>query len=59
LIEISVNKLKQNFLHISAGLRSSTFLSEARSIYWCGAAGDILKQEKPVEFDYKIKVNNN
>ena len=47
---------KPSILHVSAGLRSSVFLSESRQIFWCGTAGDIKEQKTPVEFDYKFKL---
>lgn len=51
-----MNEIKQNFLQISAGLRSTVFMDENRNLFWCGVAGDIYMQNIPVEFEYKIKV---
>ena len=56
LVEIIFNEIKQNFLQVSAGLRTSTFLSEDRKIFWCGTNGDITGQNVPLEFDYKEKI---
>ena len=56
LVEIIFNEIKQSFLQVSAGLRTSTFLSEDRKIFWCGTNGDITGQNVPLEFDYKEKV---
>ncbi len=48
--------MKANFLQVSAGLRSTAFLTENRQIFTCGTAGEISKQHTPVELEYKNKV---
>ncbi len=41
---------------MSAGFRSSCFLTESRRIIWCGSSGDIDRQSTPVELLYKLKL---
>jgi len=56
-VEITFNEIKFNFIQASAGLRSTTFMSDDRKIFWCGTNGEISRQSVPIEFRYKEKVN--
>ncbi len=56
-IQITHHDLKiNNIIYVSAGLRSTAFLTENRQIFHCGTSGDISNQSTPVMFDYTNKM---
>ena len=50
------NKIK--ICQISAGFRSSFFLTETRQLFCCGTLFDFAKKKSPVKFNLKSKVFN-